>query len=97
MAFSGLRGSSMLMADITHGVLKSFSLYSSIFHSPSHQASTQLWLPRTWFQVRTPAMRAGMPTERRAQISRMLWPVQETLPDCRDSLTPWWGTLLSVE
>lgn len=60
MAFSGLRGSSMLMADITHGVLKSFSLYSSIFHSPSHQASTQLWLPRTWFQVRTPAMRAGM-------------------------------------
>ena len=60
----------MLMADITHGVLKSFSLYSSIFHAPSHQASTQLWLPRTWFQVRTPAMRAGMPTERSAQTSR---------------------------
>ena len=42
-------------------------------------------------------MRAGMPMERRAQMSKMLCPVQETLPDSRDSFTPWWGTLLSVE
>lgn len=74
MAFSGLRGSSMLMADITHGVLKSFSLYSSIFHSPSHQASTQLWLPRTWFQVRTPAMRAGMPTSEERRLAGCFGP-----------------------